>query len=108
MWLTQQQLSDLFKSTPQNITQHIRAIYQAGELREEATCKPYLQVRQYLTHAGKVSAEAALAGAQAAYVRYQQQTQNLPSRVEKDFEAAIAKPVKQLEKGRKKSKGSPE
>ena len=28
---------------------------------------------------------------------------NLPSRVEKDFEDAIAKPVKQLEKGRKKT-----
>ena len=48
LWLTQQQLADLFQSTPQNITQHIRAIYQTGELREEATCKPYLQVRQEL------------------------------------------------------------
>ena len=46
VWLTQQQLSDLYQSTPQNITQHIRAIYQTGELQEEATCKPYLQVRQ--------------------------------------------------------------
>ena len=46
LWLTQQQLADLYQSTPQNITQHIRAIYEAGELQEEATCKPYLQVRQ--------------------------------------------------------------
>lgn len=46
LWLTQQQLSDLYLSTPQNITQHIRAIYAAGELEEAATCKPYLQVRQ--------------------------------------------------------------
>lgn len=46
LWLTQQQLADLYQSTPQNITQHIRAIYETGELREEATCKPYLQVRQ--------------------------------------------------------------
>ena len=59
--------------------------------------------KDILTHAGKVSAEAALAKAQDAYARYQQQTRNLPSRVEKDFEAAIAKPVKQLEKGRKKA-----
>jgi hypothetical protein len=59
--------------------------------------------KDILTHAGKVSAEAALAEAQAAYVRYQQQTRNLPSRVEKDFEDAIAKPVKQLENGRKKA-----
>ena len=46
LWLTQQQLAELYQSTPQNITQHIRAIYEGGELREEATCKPYLQVRQ--------------------------------------------------------------
>ncbi|WP_434515616.1 virulence RhuM family protein [Dechloromonas sp. ARDL1] len=46
VWLTQQQLADLYQSTPQNITQHIRAIYNSGELGEEATCKPYLQVRE--------------------------------------------------------------
>jgi hypothetical protein len=46
VWLTQQQLADLYQSSPQNITQHIRAIYETGELQEEATCKPYLQVRE--------------------------------------------------------------
>lgn len=45
LWLTQQQLADLYQGTPQNITQHIRAIYSEGELTEAATCKPYLQVR---------------------------------------------------------------
>ena len=45
LWLTQQQLADLYESTPQNITQHIRAIYTESELIEAATCKPYLQVR---------------------------------------------------------------
>ena len=46
VWLTQAQLADLYQSTPQNITQHIRAIYKTGELHEATTCKPYLQVRQ--------------------------------------------------------------
>ena len=46
IWLTQAQLAELYQSTPQNITQHIRAIYGTRELQEEATCKPYLQVRQ--------------------------------------------------------------
>ncbi len=46
VWLTQAAIADLFQTTPQNITLHIRAIYQEGELREEATCKEYLQVRQ--------------------------------------------------------------
>jgi hypothetical protein len=58
--------------------------------------------KDILTHAGTVSAEAALAKAQQAYVQYQQQTRNLPSKVEKDFEIVIAQPVKQIEKGRRK------
>ena len=45
-WLTQAAIADLFQTTPQNITLHIQAIYQEGELREDATCKEYLQVRQ--------------------------------------------------------------
>jgi len=46
LWLTQQQLAELYESTPQNITQHIRAIYAEGELTAEATCKLHLQVRE--------------------------------------------------------------
>ncbi|MCL2658182.1 MAG: virulence RhuM family protein [Betaproteobacteria bacterium] len=58
--------------------------------------------KDILTHAGKVSAQAAQAKAEAAYLAYQQKTlAALPSRVEQDFEAAIAQPVKQIEKGRK-------
>jgi hypothetical protein len=45
IWLTQAQLASLFQTTPQNITQHLRQIFADGELREEATCKDYLQVR---------------------------------------------------------------
>ncbi|WP_025139451.1 virulence RhuM family protein [Achromobacter sp. DH1f] len=46
VWLTQAQIAELYQTTPQNITQHLRAIYVEGELKEAATCKPYLQVRQ--------------------------------------------------------------
>lgn len=45
VWLTQAQMASLFQTTPQNITQHLRAIYAEGELQAEATCKEYLQVR---------------------------------------------------------------
>ena len=45
VWLTQAAIADLFETTPQNITLHIGAIYQEGELSEDATCKEYLQVR---------------------------------------------------------------
>jgi len=45
VWLTQAQIADLFQTTPQNITIHIKSIYEEGELKEAATCKDYLQVR---------------------------------------------------------------
>jgi hypothetical protein len=46
VWLTQAAIAELFQTTPQNITLHLAAIYQEGELEEGATCKDYLQVRQ--------------------------------------------------------------
>lgn len=45
VWLTQAELAALFQTTPQNITQHIRAIYAEGEVNQEATCKQDLQVQ---------------------------------------------------------------
>ena len=44
-WLTQAQMAELFQTTPQNITLHLQALYDEGELQESATCKDYLQVR---------------------------------------------------------------
>jgi hypothetical protein len=41
IWLTQAQLAELFQTTPQNITQHIRSIDDENELDEMATCKSY-------------------------------------------------------------------
>lgn len=46
VWLTQARIAELYQTTPQNITQHLKAIYAEGELDEAATCKEYLQVRQ--------------------------------------------------------------
>lgn len=46
IWLTQAQIADLFQTTPQNITLHLKAIFAEGELTAEATCKQYLQVRE--------------------------------------------------------------
>ena len=45
LWLTQAQMAELFQTTPQNITMHLRAIFAEGEVTEAATCKEYLQVR---------------------------------------------------------------
>jgi hypothetical protein len=46
LWLSQALIAELFQTTPQNVTQHLRAIYGEGELQPEATCKDFLQVRQ--------------------------------------------------------------
>ena len=45
VWLSQAEMAELFRTTPQNITQHIRAIYASGELDRAATCKQDLQVQ---------------------------------------------------------------
>ncbi|HEX7240736.1 MAG TPA: virulence RhuM family protein [Longimicrobiaceae bacterium] len=46
LWLSQALMAKLFQTTPQNITQHLKALYEEGEIDEQATCKEYLQVRQ--------------------------------------------------------------
>ena len=45
LWLTQSQMAELFQTTPQNITLHLKNIYDSEELIETATCKEYLQVQ---------------------------------------------------------------
>lgn len=45
LWLTQAGMAELFATTPQNVTQHLKAIFAEGELSAEATCKDDLQVR---------------------------------------------------------------
>ena len=46
VWLTQQQMTELFQTSRTNIVEHIRHIYEEGELSEEATCRDFRQVRQ--------------------------------------------------------------
>lgn len=45
VWLTQAQLAELFQTTKQNISLHLRDIYQTGEVDEAATVKQSLTVR---------------------------------------------------------------
>jgi hypothetical protein len=45
IWLTQAMMAELFQTSPQNVTMHLRSIYAEGELKESATCKECLQVR---------------------------------------------------------------
>ena len=45
VWLTQAQIAELFEATKQNISLHIRNIFNEGELTQSATVKEYLTVQ---------------------------------------------------------------
>ena len=45
VWLTQQQMAELFQSSRTNIVEHIQHIYEEGELDEVSTCRKFRQVR---------------------------------------------------------------
>jgi hypothetical protein len=44
VWLTQGQMAELFQTTKQNVSLHIRNVFNEGELLPEATVKEYLTV----------------------------------------------------------------
>ena len=48
VWLTQKLMAELFQTTSQNITIHLKNIYEEAELEESATCKDFLQVQYAL------------------------------------------------------------
>jgi len=45
VWLTQKMMADLFQTTSQNITLHLKNIFREKELDKNATCKEFLQVQ---------------------------------------------------------------
>lgn len=46
VWLTQQQMAELFQTARTSVVEHIKHIYEEGELEEQATCRKFRQVRQ--------------------------------------------------------------
>ncbi|WP_260425113.1 N-6 DNA methylase [Arachnia propionica] len=45
LWLSQQQIAELFQTSRTNVVEHLRNIYAEGELEESATCRRFRQVR---------------------------------------------------------------
>jgi hypothetical protein len=45
IWLTQKKIAELFDTTAQNITQHLKNIYAEKEIDKGGTCKDFLQVQ---------------------------------------------------------------
>lgn len=46
VWLTQKLMAELFQTTPQNITIHLKNIFEEGELQENRTIKDFLIVQK--------------------------------------------------------------
>ena len=45
VWLTQQQMAELYQCSRTNVVEHIKHIYEDGELEEQATCRKIRQVQ---------------------------------------------------------------
>lgn len=46
VWLTQQQMAELFQTSRTNVVEHIKHIYEEGELDVASTCRNFRQVRK--------------------------------------------------------------
>lgn len=46
VWLSQQQMADIFQTSRTNVVEHIKHIYEEGELDEGSTCRNFRQVRK--------------------------------------------------------------
>ena len=48
VWLTQEHLAHLFSTTKQNISQHLKSIFDSGELTQESTVKKFFTIEERL------------------------------------------------------------
>ena len=46
VWLSQQQMAALYQTSRTNIVEHIKHIFEEGELDEASTCRNFRQVRK--------------------------------------------------------------
>ena len=45
VWLSQQQMSELYQTSRTNVVEHIKHIYEESELDEDSTCRNFRQVQ---------------------------------------------------------------
>ena len=82
VWLTQLEMAELFDATKQNISLHLKNVFEDGELDPAATVKESLTVQAeglrasnsfpLLTHAGTISHEQMEARTDALYLQFDQ------------------------------------
>lgn len=115
VWLTQQHMADLFLTTKQNIGQHLKSIFEEGELARESVVKNFFTTaadgKNYstnfynldiLTHAGRISHEMAQAKAESEYDRFKAPTAADARPVDADFDKAVKQLPRPAPKPRKK------
>ena len=54
VWLNQLEIAELFETTKQNVSKHIKAIFEDGELLEKVVVNYQLTTTQYGTIKGKI------------------------------------------------------
>ena len=100
VWLTQAQLVTLYQSSKANVSEHIKHIFEEGELEKMATVRKFQTVQKNIltvvrkfrtTAAGRVSHQEAIAKATVEFKKYQVKTL---SAVEEDY----LRTLKSLEK----------
>lgn len=107
IWLTQNQIAELYDTTQQNISQHIDGIYNDGELDIEATYKKFLlvrsegkrQVKRNIDHFNldMIIALGYRVQSQIATRFRRWATERLHEYIQKEFEIYRAREMKQLE-----------
>lgn len=128
VWLTLNQMAELFQVDKSGISRHLKNIYGTGEPMPDATVANFATVQQegsrsvqrtveyyklddflkrsgrdILTHAGKISHDKALEKAHAEYEKYRKERLNEPSPVERQFLEAVEE-MKHLEKTGKRGR----
>ena len=100
VWLTQAQLVTLYQSSKANVSEHIKHIFEEGELEEIATVRKFRTVQKNIltvvrkfrtTAVGRVSHQEAIEKATTEFKKYQVKTL---STVEEDY----LRTLKSLEK----------
>lgn len=94
VWLSLDQMAELFQRNKSTISRHIKNVFEAGELQPDSTVAFFATV-QTLTHAGSISAKLAKEKADAEYDKFKERTANELTPVEIHF-------IEQFEREQKK------
>lgn len=86
LWLTQNQIAEIYAATQQNVSQHVDGIFRDRELLVGATHKKFLLVQAIASHKRKVLQDSGKISHKQAI-----------EKAEKEFEIYRAREMKQLE-----------